>query len=170
MNIIRKKIVTAAAAGILIMYHANAGATTIDPSELSGESVLKATTTVKQAIDPPTVAWNATPGIDTGVMDKAIIGAVRIYKTGGGRVCVRTDSNGIYGKHYIMTNESGEQASMTLEEVAALPRVMDATIVYDTAACTESTSQNILMALKKYGDGMAAGTYNMNLYFAIWAK
>ncbi|EDQ9400349.1 hypothetical protein G3G68_004867 [Salmonella enterica] len=170
MNIIRKKIVTAAAVCVLILYHTNATATTIDPSELSGESIINATTTVKQAIEPPTVGWNATPNIDTDVMDGAIIGAIRIEKIGGGHICVRTDSNGKYGGTFVMTNETGVKAGMTLEEVATIPRKMDPTIVYDTGACTESTNQNILMALKKYGDGMAAGTYKMNLYFAIWAK
>ncbi|EJB9125557.1 hypothetical protein MXG66_001733 [Salmonella enterica] len=170
MNIIRKKIVTAAAACILIMYYSNTTATTIDPSELTGETILTATTTVKQAIEPPTVTWNATPNIDTDVMDRTIIGALRIEKSGGGRICVRTDSNGKHGEKYVMTNETGVKANMSLEEVAAVPRVMDPSIIYDTAACTESSSQNILMALKKSGDGMTAGTYNMNLYFAIWAK
>ncbi|EEP9145123.1 hypothetical protein HBD75_004556 [Salmonella enterica] len=168
MNIIHKKVRATAAALIMVAYHPNTTASTIDPSELSDETGVRATTTIKQAIQPPTVAWHAVPGVDTDVMDGAHIGAIRIEKNGGGRICVRTDADGKFGDKYVMTNAAGDQATMTLEEVAVIPRKLDPTTSYDTAGCTTSTNTNILLALKKSGDGMKAGEYLMNLYFAIW--
>ncbi|EEU3908431.1 hypothetical protein HBD59_000015 [Salmonella enterica] len=170
MNIILKKLVTTAAAVTLIAYHTNATATAVDPSDLSEESYMRATTTVKAAVEPPTVEWHAIEGVDTNVTDGAHIGAIRVTKIGGGRVCVRTDDAGKYGNKFVMMNGTGERATMTLDEVAVIPRVLEPTTTYATAGCTESKNTNILMALKKSGDGMHAGEYQMNLYFAIWSE
>ncbi|EJK6211966.1 hypothetical protein MX582_004682 [Salmonella enterica] len=168
MNIIQKSIVAGGAAAVAI-WGCYANGATIDPTELSEESALTAAASVKSSTPAPTVAWKATENLDTNIKSGDVVGGMRITQTGRGHICVRTDAQGSLGGKYIMMSEAGEKAPMTVEEVMT-GREFTATTVYDTAACTGANDPEMVVVLKKYGDGMKAGEYLLNLYFAAWTN
>ncbi|EEP5309659.1 hypothetical protein OFK37_000013 [Salmonella enterica] len=170
MNIILKTCLTSAAMLGLIAYHTNTTAAIIDPEELSKENKIHALATVEMPVPPPTVAWHATPNLKTDIKSGALVGGIRVSQTSSGHICARTDADGVEGGTYVMRKTTGEIAAMTLEEVSLPPRILVPTTTYDTAGCTTGTDKNILLALKKYGNGMEAGSYNLDLYFAVWTE